>query len=208
MRSHYIDISIPLSPEMLVFPGDPQPELHFSQSGEWTVGEYRGGLHAGTHLDAPRHIFPGGKQLHEMALDTFVGPCLVVDLQHPEGSVTAGDLEALALPEAVERLLIKTRNSRREYWHEPWDAAAIALDLSAAEWCCARRMRLIGIDYLSVERAGESAVHRALLGSEIAVLEGLYLGGVPAGQYELIAAPVKLAGTEAAGCRALLRQGG
>ena len=206
MRQRYMDISIPLDENTLVFPGDPKPRINFSGSEGWTVGEYHGGLHAGTHLDAPRHCISDGKRLHEMELSSFVGPCFVADLQFLDRNVRAEDLQALAIPESARRLLIGTRNSGREYWREAWDDNAIGIGPDAAAWCVARRLRLIGIDYLSPEPAGQSQVHRKLLENEIAILEGLRLGHVSGGEYELIAAPVNLIGTDGAWCRALLRR--
>ncbi len=205
MPQGYTDISIPLDQTTLVFPGDPLPRIDFSHDEGWTVGQYRGGLHAGTHVDAPSHCIPGGKQLHEMELSAFAGPCYLADLQRLDRNVRAEDLAELPIAPSVRRLLIRTRNSAREYWREAWDDHAIGMDLGAAEWCVSRQLRLIGIDYLSVEPAGQSAVHRKLLENEIAILEGLRLGRVAAGEYELIAAPVNLIGTDAAWCRALLR---
>jgi arylformamidase len=205
MGEAYIDIGIPLDERILVYPGDPQPRIEFSRSDGWTVGEYHGGLHAGTHLDAPWHAIPSGKRLHELDLGTFVGPCFVADLQRLDRRVRADDLEAAGMPAGARRLLIKTRNSGREYWREAWDENAIGIDVGAAAWCAARGLCLVGIDYLSVEPAGESAAHRKLFENGIAILEGLRLGHVSAGEYELIAAPVNLIGTDAAWCRALLR---
>jgi arylformamidase len=206
MAQPYIDISIPLGDGSLTYPGDPSPAIRFMAEDGWTVGRYQGGLHAGTHLDAPWHLIPGGKRLHEMDLSCFVGPCLVADFRHLTRAAQAEDLEGLAMAESIERLLIKTGNSGREYWREPWDGRAIGIGVTAAQWCASRRLRLVGIDYLSVEPVGESAVHRELLGHEIAILEGLRLGHVEAGEYELIAAPVNLTGTDGAWCRALLRR--
>ena len=105
----------------------------------------------------------------------------------------------------LQRLLIKTRNSRREYWREPWNPRAIGIDRSAAELCISRSVRLVGTDYLSIERLGDGAVHKCLLENEVVILEGLYLADVSAGWYDLIAAPVKLEGTDGGWCRALLR---
>jgi arylformamidase len=205
MAQAYIDISIPVGEGRLVYPGDPRPAFHFTREDGWTVGRYEGGLHAGTHVDAPWHCIPEGKRLHEVELGAFVGPCVVADLRHLSRAVRAQDLEALGAPDSMERLIIRTRNSEREYWREPWDAHAIGLDLSAAQWCAARRLRLVGIDYLSVEPVGEAAAHRELLGHGAVILEGLWLGRVAAGAYELIASPVKLEGVDGAWCRALLR---
>src|SRR5664279_3278517 len=117
---------------MLVYPGDPAPRFSLapdSTGGEyWNVGLFEGGLHLGTHVDAPWHRIPNGKKLDEMGLAPFLGPCFVADIGHLGGAITAQHLEALALPPSLDRLLLKTRNSQSEYWREPWrrDAAVRA----------------------------------------------------------------------------------
>jgi arylformamidase len=68
-------------------------------------------------------------------------------------------------------------------------------------------VRLVGLDYLSAAHADEQVpVHRAFLDHGVVLLEGVDLSQVPAGRYELICPPVKLAGSDGAPCRAILRE--
>lgn len=204
--TEYKDISVPIDDGTLVYPADPKPHLTVSDNdvGGWNVGRYEGGLHVGTHIDAPWHRIQKAKRVHEIPLDTFVGKCYVADLTDRDHNITSRALTELGLPPNVERLILKTRNSSTQYWVEDWNQNAISLDGTAADWCVSRSLRLVGIDYLSVERAGESAIHDKLLGNEIIILEGLYLPNIPSGWYELIAPPIKLIGADGAWCRALL----
>ena len=122
--------------------------------------------------------------------------------------ITAAVLAALELPERVERLLLRTLNSDKpQLYRTPFDSDYAALTLDAAEWLAARGgMRLIGVDYLSVQRHELSTdIHRVILGAGIAILEGIDLHATPPGEYELVCLPLRLADVEAAPARAVLR---
>lgn len=210
--ARYLDISVPTSPQTTVYPGDPQPQFLWPA---WThekgnpanVGFYSGGLHHGTHVDAPWHFIRGAKRLHELPLDRWVGPCWVVDLSAEPTCVTGAALEHAGIPPDTKRLLFKTRNSSTDYWHEPWKPSFIYIHHSAAEWCVRRGVLTVGLDYLTVDPPDEPTfpAHTELLSHDVVIIENLCLRGVAAGPYELIAAPVNLQGVDGGWCRALLR---
>jgi len=163
-------------------------------------------VHTGTHVDAPLHFVEGGAQVEDLGLDPFVGPATVVDVGDKR-EVDADDLAALRLRPGVERLLVRTINSARaDLYTSSFDSGYAALTLEAADWLVRHGIRLIGVDYLSVQRYTDSAdVHRSLLGAGIAILEGADLRCIEPGEYELICLPLRLAGVEAAPARAILR---
>lgn len=207
----YVDISIPSGLDTTVYPGDPTPEFSWpsalAQGDTANVGVYHGSLHHGTHVDAPWHFVAGGKRTDEVSLDRWLGPCWVADLSAEPQSVTAAALEAARIPADTRRLLLKTRNSRSDYWLRPFGPEFVFLDRTAAAWCVERKLWLLGIDYLSPDAPQDETFfcHRTLLAHEVLLLENLVLRDVAAGPYELLAAPVKLVGVEGAWCRALLR---
>ena len=208
----YLDISVPTSPGTTVYPGDPAPQ--FLWPG-WThekgdpanVGFYQGGLHHGTHVDVPWHFIPGAQRLHEVPLDRWLGPCWVADLTREPACVTAAALDGAGVPAHTKRLLLKTRNSLTDYWHQPWNPHFIYIHRSAAEWCVAHGVWTIGLDYLTIDPPSEAAfpAHVTLLGNGVVIIENLRLREVAAGPYELIAAPINLHGVDGGWCRALLR---
>jgi arylformamidase len=162
--------------------------------------------HVGTHLDAPFHFIQDGKTVDQLALDILIGPAWVAHLPNVM-AITAADLSAICLPGRIERLLLRTRNSTlwaaRERNFQP---NYVALIEDAAHWMVDRGIRLVGIDYLSVQRYGDGpAVHQILLGEEVVIIEGLNLAHVEPGEYELICLPIKIAGAEGAPARAVLR---
>jgi arylformamidase len=210
--SDYIDISVPTSPRTTVFPGDPAPEFSWpgwshAKGNPANVGFYKGGLHHGTHVDAPWHFIPGGRRLDEMPLEHWVGECQVLDLTAEKRCVTAETLDKAGVRPSVRRLLFKTRNSATDYWHEPWNPNFIFIHKSAAAWCTARRLLVVGLDYLTIDSPEETTFpsHLELLGHETLIIENLNLRHVQPALYELLAAPVKLAGVDGGWCRALLR---
>jgi arylformamidase len=160
-------------------------------------------VHAGTHVDAPFHFVPEGKTIESLPLDVFIGPARVCALD-VEKQITAADVRRLDLA-GERRILFKTRNST--LLHKPaYDPSFVSFSVDGAEALVEVGAQLVGLDYLSVARADEQVpVHRAFLDHGVVLLEGVDLSAVAAGRYELICLPVKLAGSDGAPCRAVLR---
>jgi arylformamidase len=161
-------------------------------------------VHAGTHVDAPFHFVPDGITIESLPLETFIGPARVCAVD--AGSrITASDVERAQLA-GETRVLFKTRNSNLLKKGE-YDAAFAPFSVDAAEALVKLGMKLVGLDYLSAAAADEQVpVHRAFLDHGVILLEGVELSEVPPGRYELFCPPVKLAGSDGAPCRAVLRE--
>jgi len=201
------DISVTLSAELPVYPGDCGFELtpwnRIANGDEANVSRLTLCNHAGTHLDPPRHFDDRGATVDEIPLERLVGRALVVELE-VAGEIGRDALKRLPV-RGVERLLFKTRNSG--FWKEAGfrrDFTALALD--GARYLVESGVKLVGIDYLSVEAMdGDGSVHRTLLENDVLVVEGLNLEGIEPGEYELICLPLKIKGGDGAPVRALLR---
>jgi arylformamidase len=203
-----VDISVPLTTGFPVFPGDPEvriePTLLLEQGDGAAVSRISMGDHSGTHLDAPGHQLPGGASLDTVPLSLLMGRALVADLR---GATEIGveQLENLPL-RGEERLLLKTDNSL--LWNQPgFRPEYVALSVEGAGYLVRSGIRLLGIDYLSIERfGGDGSVHRALLENGVIILEGLDLSTVSAGLFDLICLPLRIAGGNGAPARAVLRE--
>jgi arylformamidase len=124
------------------------------------------------------------------------------------GHITAADLEALGVNGDHQRVLFKTVN--RRLWDDTlFRRDFVALASSAAQRLMELGVGLVGIDYLSVEAYGAAGhpVHVSPLRAGVVILEGVDLRGVPAGEYLLVCAPLKLAGAEGAPTRVFLIEG-
>lgn len=209
MTREWHDISVALDGHLPIWPGSPgvltKLLMSIGQGDDANVTQLSIDVHSGTHVDAPRHFIGHGETVEELGLDPFIGPAIVLDTG-PAKEITALVLGGAMIPDDTERLLLRTANSSQpDMYRMPFDENYAALTLDGAEWLAAKRLRLVGIDYLSIQRYSEPPdVHRALLGAGIPILEGLCLAEVTPGAYELICLPTRLVNVEGAPARAIL----
>lgn len=205
------DVTFPISIGTPVYEGDPAIEIRAAAALERgdaaNVSQICCGVHTATHVDAPNHFIDGTRRVHELELEKLVGDCLVLELDENVSEIRREHLVNL---NGAERVLFKTRNSK--FWNEPekgfrTDFTYIAPE--AAEELVEKGVKLVGIDYLSVEKFGSEdfATHIILLEKEVVIVEGLDLREVPAGRYELICLPLKYIGGKGDGApaRTILR---
>jgi arylformamidase len=207
------DVSVPLSAATTTYPGDPGIEikkwLTLANGDPANVSLINFGLHSGTHVDAPAHFIEGGATVESLPLDSLVGEAQVVEAS-PDLKVIDEDFVTARCAPSSQRILFKTRNSA--FWgnaNQEFREDYTYIDPAAARRLVELGVKLVGIDYLSVEqyRSTSFATHLALLSKGIVIVEGLDLRAVPAGVYELFCLPLKIAGGSGDGApaRVILR---
>jgi arylformamidase len=205
-----IDISMHLRAGMAAFPGDPEfrstPHRSLAHGDPYNISALAFGSHAGTHLDPPRHFIPDGTPTDRLDLEDFNGPCVVHSVDPTRTSV--GPEEVARIPAGTLRVLFRTANSDRWRRSGEFFPDYVGLTPEAAEALVARRVRLVGIDSLSIESdtTGAFPVHHRLLGSGVLILEGLELADAPPGPYELVCLPLRLLNGDGGPARAVLLQ--
>jgi arylformamidase len=206
-----VDISVGIHGGMLTWPSDPDVQIEPVSRVGWgdsaSVSQLHFGSHTGTHVDPPFHFIENGSTVDELSLNSLVGPAQVVDLTGTAGEISASDLDALDLDARVERILLKTPNSR--IWQEAgqkFPDRYASLSPEAAQWLVDRGVRLVGTDFLSIEKRGAPGhpTHLTLLGAGVVIVEGLNLAGVEPGAYGLICLPLKIVDGDGAPARAIL----
>ncbi len=203
---YILDISAPLADGLPVYPGDPpvviEPVLELEKGDGATVSLISMGDHSGTHLDAPGHQLRGGGTLEDIPLSLLMGRVLVADLRGAR-EIGVRELEGLPL-RGEQRLLLKTDNSL--LWKRPgFQTGYTGLSVEGAAYLSRSGIRLVGIDYLSIEKTGgDGSVHRALLEKGVVILEGLDLSDAPSGVSHLICLPLRIPGGCGAPARAVL----
>ncbi len=208
MPSEWIDCTHTIRPTMLMWPGDPQPAFTHLRSqadgAPTTTTAVSLSAHTGTHVDAPRHLFPDGAGAAALPLDALCGRAWVADVRTTDGPGIA-DVDALPADD-LRRVLWRT-GAHRAWPGGPFDPGFAALSVEAAQRLVDRGIRLVGIDSFSVDphESDDLPVHRILLGAGVVVLENLDLSGVCPGYYELIALPLKLDGSDGAPTRVIVR---
>ena len=195
-----------------IYQGDPKVSIdvcHAIAAGDpANVSEIRFGVHTGTHVDAPNHFIDGTRRVDELDVEKLVGPCRVVEIDHNADAVEPRHLVGLG---RAERVLFKTRNS--EFWNEPergFRTDFTYISPEAAHVLAGSGVKMVGIDYLSVEKFGSTdfGAHYALLEKEVVIIEGLDLRAVSAGDYEVFCLPLKWSGGNGDGApaRTILRR--
>lgn len=206
------DVTVPLSENVPVYEGDPNVQIEaahqIAKGDAANVSRLCFGAHTATHVDAPVHFIEGARRVDQLEFSKLLGKCRVVEIDE---SAMAIEVEHIKNLEGVERVLFKTRNSdfwndlaqgfRRDFTYIAPDAAKALVDLG---------IKLVGIDYLSVEKFGSEdfLTHITLLEKEVVIIEGLDLREVTAGDYELVCLPLKMVGGtgDGAPARTILRQ--
>jgi arylformamidase len=205
------DVTVPLSEQTPVYEGDPNVQIEaahqIAKGDAANVSRLCFGAHTATHVDAPNHFIEGARRVDQLEFSKLLGVCRVVEIDRNVTAIEAAHCENLV---GVERVLFKTRNSdfwndttqgfRKDFTYITPDAAKALVDLN---------VKLVGIDYLSVEKFGSEdfLTHITLLEKEVVIVEGLDLREVPAGDYELICLPLKMIGGtgDGAPARTILR---
>ncbi|MCX5672403.1 MAG: cyclase family protein [Planctomycetota bacterium] len=204
------DVSVPMTPGMPLYPGDPPFGFEWvrtiaggasSNNSKLTLGS-----HTGTHIDAPLHFIPGGGTVESIPPEALVGPCILVDVGDAD-VITRGVIERLGLA-GRRRILFRTKNSA--WIAKRFEAEFVAFSADGAQYLAVLGPMLIGIDAPSLDPRSTPGhpAHLAILGSRTikGAIEWLNLAGLETGEYELFCGPLRVVAGEAAPCRVLLRR--
>ena len=204
-----LDVSVPLRQGLPTYPNNPafelQPIKRIADGGSSNVSRLVMGTHTGTHVDAPWHFIDDGAGIDRLPLDLLIGRARVVEITR-RGGITADDLAAAGLREDL-RVLFKTSNSalwNSDTFHEDYTHLTDA----SARYLVEQGVKVVGIDYLSVEqfkKAGAPA-HRTLLSNNVIIIEGLNLAEAEPGMYEMYCLPLLVTGGDGAPARVILKR--
>jgi kynurenine formamidase len=203
-----IDLTHPIEPGMITYPGLPGPEItdhmsweqsreHYAPGTEFHIAKISMVANTGTYLDAPAHRHRGADDLAALPLDrTAAVPGLLVDVT---GSDRPG-VDRLALaPYDVRGRAVLIRTGWDRHWRTPEYGGADApfLTPDAAAWLVDAGATLVGIDSVNIDsvKDPQRPAHTLLLAAGIPVLEHLRgLDRLPAQDFRLHAAPVPVRG--------------
>ena len=199
----FFDVSLPITEEMVVYPGKPGPSIkRYASVPRDKVNEsiLTLGSHTGTHVESKLHLRNGREGAAYLPLDHFYGKCRIFDLTMVEDEIHRQDLEEFEIgPEEI--VLIKTRNSTLGYvkFHENY----VHLKMDAAEYLVNAGIKTLGFDYLSVKKLEGDDEVRELLINNTTLFLGLNLAGIPAGEYTFLGLPLRI-DTDGAPARVIL----
>lgn len=199
------DISMKVSHDMPVYKGKASKRPVLKIESDFSTGaayetRLEMNMHTGTHIDMPLHFLKNGRTIDTLELEKVVTRCKVFDFKEAEDRITQEHLQEKDIEDG-DFILLKTRNSYLDILEKEF----IYLDKTGADYLKGKGIIGVGIDSLGIERSQpEHETHKILLGAGIIILEGLRLKDVDEGEYILYAAPINVAGAEAAPVRAVL----
>ena len=206
----FVDVSVALAAGTPVYPGNPAFEItpfkRIANGDSSNNSRLTMGTHSGTHVDAPRHFFDDRPGADALPLELLLGRARVIDLPH-RGGITEAHLAAAGLREDL-RVLLKTPNSALWNSSDGFHSDYTYLSEGGAKFLVDQGVKVVGVDYLSVEqfkKAGAPA-HHLLLGNGVVIIEGLNLSDAEAGQYEMYCLPLRIAGADGAPARVVLKR--
>ena len=180
-----------------------QPKMNHVTNGYVTETRLELDVHTGTHIDAPRHMVIDGDTFETISMDDLVGQCKVFDLTQVEDGISKKDIERFDI-QKDDFVFFKTKNSFEDTFN--FDFIYLAQD--GAEYLSEIGVRGVGIDTLGIERSQEGhPTHKTLFAKKIIIIEGLRLKAINQGEYFMVAAPLKLEGTDGSPARVLLFEG-
>lgn len=211
MSGKWIDVSVPLKNGMAHWPGDrpfKRKQTSWIDAGDaCNLSEISGSVHTGTHMDAPGHFLKDRREgIDTMPLDAGIGVARVIAIQN-EHAIALDEVQAQE-PREGERILFRTKNSEGLWKSDEFAKDFIYIPADTAKYLANQRVRTVGVDYLSVGGFYHDGpeTHQALLAGGIWIIEGLDLGAIEPGEYDLICLPLKLVGSDGAPARAVLRK--
>jgi len=190
------DVTVPIRAGMPIYEGDPSVDIApwsaLAKGNSANVSFLHFGAHTGTHVDAPAHFIEGARKIDSLSLEALIGPARVIRVPDEVNEIDSNFLAGCDLNNA-ERILFHTRNS--SFWNQGFRKDFTHLLPEAAEKLVELGVILVGTDYLSIEKfhSGHHRTHLTLLSQGIIIVEGLNLSEVPAGDYELICLPLRIA---------------
>jgi arylformamidase len=205
-KAGFWDISPAICPGIPVWPGDSE----YSAETTWQIADgcpvkvskITMSTHTGAHCDAPSHYDADGKAIDEVDLETYIGACRVIHcigVSQVEPHHIAAQLEG-----TPPRVLVRTYQSAPQM---RWDKDFPSIHPATIDLLAQHGVRLVGIDSPSLDPQESKTLdcHLTVKRHQMAILEGIVLDNIAAGDYELIALPLKLAGLDASPVRAILR---
>jgi arylformamidase len=206
--NNWLDVTTPIRNGMVHWPGDIDVQItrrsSMEQGADANVSELSTSLHIGTHVDAPLHFISNGDDVTSIDLDRLMGDVRVIRIKDNK-IISFEEILENGISEG-ERIIFMTSNSEKEWLMQPFLTDYVYLSTEGAKYLAAKKIKTVGIDYLSI--AGEenaTEVHQLLLENNILIIEGLNLKGIQPGKYEMICLPVKIVGADGAPARTLLK---
>lgn len=192
----YYDLTAKISEKTVVFPGDPEYKSEdvcsLEKGSQYHLCHMHFGNHTGTHIDFPSHVMKEGKTSSDFPIDNLIGSGLIIEVPDIEKSITKTFVTEQPIL-ANDFVFFKTSNSKLSK-QEKFTDKYVYIEPEAAEELLRKGVKIVGIDYISVDQyeAENLPVHKSLLSKDVLIVEGLELNNVPIGRCKIYIMPVNI----------------
>ncbi len=192
----YYDLTANISEELVTFPGDPQYKAEdissLEKGAHFHLSEIHLGNHTGTHIDFPSHVIKDGKTSNDFPIESLIGQGLIVEVPSNESSIKKDFIKKQPILEN-DFVFFKTSNSKLSK-NAKFTNDYVYIEPEAAEELLKKRVKIVGIDYISVDKyeSEDLPVHKSLLSNDVLIVEGLELNDVPIGRCKIYIMPMKV----------------
>lgn len=193
-KTQYYDLTAPITPNTVVYPGDPrfstEAVASLESGSQFHLCHMHLGNHTGTHIDFPAHVVKGGKTSSDFPIQDLIGSGLIIEVPDTERCITKTFIESQQSIIRNDFVFFKTANSKLSKQAE-FTEKYVYIEPEAAEELIHKGVKIIGIDYISVDsyEAEDLPVHQSFLSNDILIVEGLELNGVPVGRCKIYIMP-------------------
>lgn len=205
----YIDISYEISERTQMYPGLFKPQIYQEKEIKIdgvNIKKLNMITHTGTHIDAPRHFYQHGITIDKLPLDKFIGEAVYLDLSKTKlGSIiTIKDIMVYDNLINTKDIVILNTGIFKKHLQKEFNTKYPTISADVANWFVKKEISTFATDATSVDRDGESNIHKILLGANIPIIENLTnLDKIISERIKLIAIPLKIENGDGSPCRAI-----
>jgi len=204
------DLTAEISEKTVVFPGDPtyksEDVCALGDESEFHLCQMHLGNHTGTHIDFPAHVIKGGKTSSDYSIDDLIGSGLIIEVPDSEKSITSKFVSEQPI-QANDFVFFKTANSKISKQAQ-FTEKYIYIEPDAAEELLKKKVKVVGVDYISVDKyeAEDLPVHKTLLSKDVLIVEGLELNNAPIGRCKIFIMPLNVKNIDGIPARVVARK--
>ena len=203
-----IDLSHVIRDNMPVHPYDAAVKLYEDKvldKDKYNNSRLETGMHAGTHIDAPRHFLDHELFISDFQLERFAGNGCLLDVRGETIISLKDEYEEMVKENDIVLLLTGFSSSYgKEDYYKNFDNHPL-VDTELADFFCRKKIKMLGMDMPKPDNYPFN-IHKLLLGKNILILENLTnlesLVNIPS--FEVFAFPLKIR-AEASIVRAVAR---
>lgn len=172
----YIDLSHKMTDEMDVYPDDPEFKLKEITKNEddYSLFKISGGLHTGTHIDAPYHYISNGKMVSDLDINDLVGKASIIKIKNDVNIINKCiKIDDFEMIKPFEKIVILNTGWYKYWGEDTYFNENPYISEELAKLLIENEISGVAIDTCSVDKMGQNHIHKMFLKNDIWIVENL-----------------------------------